>query len=113
MEPEDWPKVKSIFDSVVLVGRGERTARLENVCAGDADLRREVEALLAAYDAAEDFMEQPFAAQVADQLPVQKSDELEPGDVFDRYKIVRKIGVGGMGKVYLAQDSDLKRLVAI
>ena len=113
MEPEDWPKVKSIFDAVVLVGKDERSASLETACAGDADLRREVEALLASFDSAEGFMEKPFAAEIADQLPDREADELEPGHVFDRYKIVRKIGVGGMGKVYLAQDTDLKRLVAI
>ena len=95
MEPEDWPKVKSIFDRVVLVGKNERSAYLETACSGDDDLRREVEALLDSFDAAEGFMEKPFAAEVADQLPDRKEEDLESGHVLDRYKIVRKIGVGG------------------
>ena len=69
--------------------------------------------MLAAYDAAEGFMEKPFAGEIAGVLLDAETDELKPGDIFNRYKIVRKIGVGGVGKVYLARDKDLKRLVAI
>ncbi|MBC7899721.1 MAG: serine/threonine protein kinase, partial [Saprospiraceae bacterium] len=113
MEPENWHKVKAIFDSVVKVGTHERTLLLTNACAGDAELRREVEALLASSDAAGSFMEIPFAGEIADKLDVSPANGLKPSQVFGRYKIVRKIGVGGMGEVYLAQDSELDRQVAI
>src|SRR5215212_5698668 len=97
MEPEDWPKIKSIFDSVILLGKNERSAHLEIVCANDVDLRREVEALLVSFDSADGFMEKPFAAELARSLQDREADDLEPGDVFDRYQIEQKIGVGGMG----------------
>jgi len=113
MEPEDWPKIKSIFDSVILLGKNERTAHLEIACANDVDLRREVEALLASFEVAHGFMEKPFAVGVAGSLLEREADELEPGDVFNRYRIEQKIGVGGIGTVYLALDTDLKRSVAL
>ena len=113
MKPEDWQKVKAVFDSVIQMGAHERSSYLRNVCADDAELLREVEALMAASDAAEGFMDTSFAGEIADLLAEREPDHLEPGQTFNRYKIIRKIGVGGMGKVYLAQDTHLKRLVAI
>ena len=111
MQPEDWPKIKAIFDSLILLGKSERSAYLEIACGQDAGLRREVDTLLASFEAAGGFMEKPLAGEIADQLA--EVDELEPGLVFDHYKIVSKIGEGGIGKVYLAQDTHLKRSVAI
>jgi serine/threonine-protein kinase len=113
MRSEDWSKVKTIFDSAVLLREQERGAYLKNACAGDAALLREVKDLLAASDAAEGFMDRPFASEIAEKLAEKSPDHLEPGQVFNRYKIIRKIGTGGMGKVYLAEDTHLRRCVAI
>ena len=113
MEPEVWQRVKAVFDSVVLVQKNERSAYLRNVCSGDPELRREVEALLASYDEAGGFMEKPFAGQIADLLTTPEANDLATGEAFNHYKIVRKIGAGGMGKVYLAEDTQLRRSVAI
>src|SRR5215203_1817107 len=113
MEPEVWRKIKAIFDAVVLISRDERSHYLSQACAGDEELRGEVEELLGSFDAAGGFMEKPFAGEIAGMLTDPESDELEPGQVFNHYKIVRKIGAGGMGKVYLAEDTHLKRSVAI
>ena len=113
MGPEDWARVKAVFDAAILVSKSERSAYLKQLCPEDLDLRCEVNELLESFDLADDFMERPFAGEIAQFLPEGEPDELEPGQLFDRYRIIRKIGGGGMGKVYLAQDTHLKRLVAI
>src|SRR5688572_10830832 len=110
MGPEDWSRVKAVFDAAILVSKSERSSYLGDLCPNDFALQREVKELLESFDLSEDFMERPFAAEVTQFL---SENELEPGQIFNRYRIVRRIGVGGMGKVYLAQDTHLKRLVAI
>ncbi|MEQ1764149.1 MAG: serine/threonine-protein kinase, partial [Pyrinomonadaceae bacterium] len=109
----DWPKIKAAFDAVILVEKNERSSYLSNVCACDEELRREVETLLASSDAAGSFMETPLAGEIVDRLVDGMPDGLEPGQVLGRYTIIRKIGRGGMGEVFLAQDSELDRPVAI
>ena len=113
MDAEDWRKAKAIFDAVIEVATIERRAFLDNACSGDEELRREIESLLASSDSAGSFMETPFAAEIADLMSDGKPDQLEPGQDFNRYKIIRKVGEGGMGEVYLAEDTHLRRRVAI
>lgn len=113
MQPDDWPKIKAIFDEALLFPNDRRNSYLERACEDDPELRREVDTLLAAYAAAEGFMEKPFAGEIADMLPSSESNDLEPGHVFNQYRIVSRIGAGGMGNVYLAQDTLLRRSVAL
>ncbi|MDQ3043407.1 MAG: hypothetical protein M3R11_13665, partial [Acidobacteriota bacterium] len=63
MKRENWRKVKAIFDSAVEVAPDNRSAFLNDACADDGELRREVETLLASSDEAESFMETPFAGE--------------------------------------------------
>ncbi len=113
MKRENWQKVKAIFDSAVEVAPDDRSAFLNDACADDEELRREVETLLASSDEAESFMETPFAGEIAGLILGTPPNQLKNGQVFNHYKIVRQIGVGGMGEVYLAQDQKLDRKVAI
>jgi eukaryotic-like serine/threonine-protein kinase len=104
MTPERWQQVKSLFDAALGSETSERAGLLDRACAGDEDLRREVESLLAAHAGAGDRYEQ--AAVTADPLI---------GRQVGVYRIIRRLGTGGMGAVYLAAraDDQFRRLVAV
>jgi serine/threonine protein kinase/formylglycine-generating enzyme required for sulfatase activity len=89
----------------------ERAEYLDRVCNG-SDIRGEVESLLSSLDSAESFLETPAVAGIADALD-PPSPELENGRRFAHYEIIRQIGEGGMGVVYLGRDTRLDRPVAI
>jgi eukaryotic-like serine/threonine-protein kinase len=93
-EPSDWPSF------------------LDKSCAEDSSLRSEVESLLAYQKEATDFIETPAYQDHAASL-AEESGELKPGELLDEYKILSLLGEGGMGEVYLAEDSHLHRRVAI
>ncbi|MDQ3711470.1 MAG: protein kinase [Acidobacteriota bacterium] len=112
MAHEDWRQVKEIFADVLRQKPEARRQFLNEVCADDAATRREVESLLSSFDEAESFMENPAVGEVAELL-VAKNSQLTNGQNFGRYEIIRQIGVGGMGEVYLAQDTHLNRKVAL
>src|SRR5688572_19678421 len=111
MTNEDWEKAKRIFAEARKLAPELRLAYLNEVCADDAETRREVESLLASHDDAEGFLETPAVGEVAEV--VQQSKNLEPGKCFGHYEIIEQIGAGGMGEVYLARDKKLDRRVAI
>jgi eukaryotic-like serine/threonine-protein kinase len=106
MTPERWKQVREVLEAALDVSSQERTVLLDNACVDDSTLRREVEELLAAYK--EDFLEHtPLAGRTADQ-------SLE-GHFIGPYKIIRELGQGGMGTVFLAMraDDQYKKCVAI
>ena len=112
MSDESWEKAKWIFGGAMKLAPVERRCFLEEVCAGDTETRREVESLLASFDGAENFMENPAACEVA-ELIVEKNSRFASGEKLSRYEIIKQIGAGGMGEVYLAKDSELDRLIAL
>jgi len=101
----NWHQVKQIFNSALDLDPSERESYIDAACAGDAGLRQKVEDLLDSYRS--EFMEK---AVVADQ---ETGGDLAIGSILGRYEIIRMIGLGGMGKVYLATDNQLDRKVAI
>ena len=90
----------------------ERAAYLGEACSGDAALLRRVQALLGAHDGVGDFLEAP-ALDVSitwDDVPLSEG----PGTVIGRYKLLEKIGEGGMAVVYMAEQAEpIQRKVAL
>ncbi len=112
MGSDQWQKIKEIFNEALRIGPDERDAFIENACSGDAALRREVEDLLDSFENAEGFMDSPAAYDNA-TLIIGKQSKPEKGDTIAHYEIVSQIGEGGMGEIYLARDTHLKRKVAL
>ncbi len=79
---------------------------------GDDELQREVESLLSSFDSANSFLQKPAVGEVADVV-VGTNNHLPEGQRISHYEIIRQIGAGGMGEVYLAKDINLNRKVAL
>jgi serine/threonine protein kinase/Flp pilus assembly protein TadD len=107
MTPEQWQKVKQLVQAALEREAGERAAFLDQACAGDASLRAEIESLLGYQERAEDFIETPAVHAAASSLP-DDSDDAMAGRRIGPYKVLHKLGHGGMGAVYLATRADFQ-----
>jgi non-specific serine/threonine protein kinase/serine/threonine-protein kinase len=111
---ERWARVKQLFEAAVDLAPNERVTLLNNECDGDDALRREVESLLASDAQTDGFIEQPALKMPRDLFP-EPSDESLVGRQFGAYQIIREIGRGGLGAVYIAAraDDEYRKEVAI
>ena len=101
-----WQRVKEIVGSAVERPPAERSAYLDSACSHDSELRKEVESLLAAYQDSDRLSEAPWQIEA----PTGGVETL----VIGPYHLLKKLGVGGMGQVWLAQQSEpVSRQVAL
>ncbi len=116
MTAERWQQIEQLYHDALEREAGQRRAFLNEACAGNEALRREVAALLAANDDADDFLDEHALAVEAKEMAAERAS-VPAGSLvtehFSHYQILSKIGAGGMGEVYLARDSLLERPVAI
>jgi len=112
MTPERWQQVEEVLQAALDRSPPERASFLDEACAGDEDLKSEAELLIRAHDEAGDFIESPAVAEHARVLLGDRVD-VSGGRIVGSYKIIERLGAGGMGEVYLAQDGRLNRLVAL
>jgi serine/threonine protein kinase/Tol biopolymer transport system component len=112
--PERWQRVEALYHAALQRPLGERTAFLRAACAGDEELRRDVESLLAQHASDLGFLNTPALAVAALAIePSATRATLAVGQVLGAYTIVGLLGAGGMGEVYRASHGELEREVAI
>ena len=106
MTPERWQQLDTLFRSALQVDEARRAEFLEQSCAGDSELFEELQSLLDADHQAGDSLEQAVAAEAARME--HRDLASREGEVIGAYEVVRLLGKGGMGTVYLARRADRK-----
>jgi serine/threonine protein kinase/tetratricopeptide (TPR) repeat protein len=107
MEMDRWNRVDNLLQSALARPAEDRDTFLHDACAGDESLEREVRSLLKSREEAGSFLETPPA------LGASEPGEIPNGTAVSHYRVVGKLGVGGMGVVYKAEDTRLHRFVAL
>ncbi len=108
-----WRRLEALFYEALELKPEARSEFLEKNCDGDAELRKEIEALLDAADKPMDFLQKPVIEAAQQMVAETPRGTIAPGTQLAHYEIISLLGKGGMGEVYLAEDMRLRRKVAI
>ena len=111
MTSDEWRRVRELFERALDREPAEVPHWLEQEAAGEPAVRLEVASLLAHHSGAGSFLAEPLTERVPDLFV--DTNLLQPGTTIGAYTIIREIGRGGMGCVYLASDARLGRAVAL
>ena len=113
MTPERHRKISELFHAALEQETREREAFLAGACAGDEELRREIESLIRSHEVSGGVIDETALDIAAELLATNGAEQVVGQTLAGRYRVLSLVGEGGMGRVYLAEDAELGRRVAL
>ena len=112
MELNRWQKIETVFNATLALPEADRQSFLDTMCEDDPQLRQEIDSLITEVDQPDEFLSQTALTLGANVLAHEQAESLT-GTTLGVYNVLKLLGRGGMGDVFLAEDPRLERLVAL